>query len=218
MSSIKRGVRKVFRGAKRVVRKIAKPALIAGAIYMTAGLATGAFTTAQIGSGIGGFFKSVGATISNGTSAIAGAFGKEGAVGGLLSKAGKAFGSLSDPVKTAIFSGLGGAFKDHQERKEIRRAERRADETGLYGARRRGGEGLIEGDFGAAVRAGFGLDEAPATASMGLLGDAPTTSFRDAALTRQQEEEDEEVGTLAGGFGLERGLLAQSQLNMPQFV
>lgn len=216
MSSIKRGVRKVFRGAKRVVRKIAKPALAVGAIYLTAGLATGAFSAAQIGSSIGGFFKSVGATISNGASAIAGAFGKEGAVGGLLSKAGKAFGSLSDPVKTAIFSGLGGAFKDYQERKEIRRAERRADETGLFGARRRGGGGLIESDFGAAVRTGFGLDEVPATAATGLLEPAPMPDFRQ--IDPRQQEEDEEVGTLAGGFGLERGLLAQSQLNMPQFV
>lgn len=216
MSSIKRGVRKVFRGAKRVVRKIAKPALAVAAIYLTAGLATGAFSAAQIGSGIGGFFKSVGATISSGASAIAGAFGKESAVGGLLSKAGKAFGSLSDPVKTAIFSGLGSAFKDHQERKEIRRAERRADETGLYGARRRGGGGLIEGDFAAAIRQGFGLDEAPTTASAGLLEPAPMPDFRQ--IDPRQQEEDEEVGTLAGGFGLERGLLAQSQLNMPQFV
>jgi len=253
MSSIKRGVRKVFRGAKRVVRKIAKPALVVGAIYLTAGLATG-FAPMAAGSGLPGFLSSVGTTIGNGAKALGGALGFGGAtapavgagnlpaslqaatyasaatpaataaaqssgilsgVGGFLSKAGKAFTSLSDPVQTAILTGASNALQGAAARKEARRLERREDETGLFGARRRGGGGLIEGDFGAAVRAGFGLDAAPTTASAGLLEAAPMPEFRDFD-PRQQEEE--EIGTLAGGFGLERGLLAQSQANMPQFV
>ena len=248
MSSIKRGVKKVFRGAKRVVRKIAKPALIVGAIYLTAGLATG-FAPVAAGSGLPGFLSSVGTTIGNGAKALGGALGFGGAaapegfqtalrmaskvpfgsgapaaaesagilsgVGGFLSKAGKAFTSLSDPVQTAILTGASNALQGAAARKEARRLERREDETGLFGARRRGGGGLIEGDFGAAVRAGFGLDAAPTTASAGLLEPAPMSQFRDID-PRQQEEE--EIGALAGGFGLERGLLAQSQANMPQFV
>lgn len=258
MSSIKRGVKKVFRGAKRVVKKIAKPALIAGAIYLTAGLATGGFAAAPAGSGLPGFFKSVGTTFSNGVSAVHGALGigqatttapvagspvaggadlfstqavglakrpltqraveeatkKSGifsAVGGLLGKASNVFQGLSDPVQTAIIGGFSGALSNAAERKEVRRLERREDELGFMGVQRRGSGGVITGDFGAAVREGFGLDT-PATAQA---AQPPRQSLLD-PLRAQEEDEDESV--MASGFGLERGLLAQSQLNMPNFI
>jgi hypothetical protein len=256
MSSIKRGVKKVFRGAKKVVKKIAKPALIAGAIYLTAGLATGGFASMQAGSGIGGFFKSVGTTLSNGVQAVNGALGigQAGAmkaeagrvlglahssipfsgaagaastsgggvfsaVGGLIGKASKAFQGLSNPVQTAIIGGFSGALAGAAQRKEVRRLERRQDELGFFGVQRRGSEGVVVGDFGAAVRAGFGVD-APATAQTAppptQTAPPPTQGLLDAPFTREEEAEDE--GVMAGGFGLERGLLAQSQFNMPNFI
>jgi len=250
MSSIKRGVKKVFRGAKKVVKKIAKPALIAAAIYFTAGLATGGFASMQAGSGIGGFFKSVGTTLSNGVSAVNGALGigQAGAMkaeagrvlglahssipfsgaasaattsgggilstaGGLLGKASKAFQGLSDPVQTAIIGGFSGALSNAAERKEIRRLERRDDEVGVFGVQRRGSGGVITGDLGAAVRQGFGLDT-PTTAQT----QTPTQSGLLGTFPAQEDYDDSESDSETGGFAFEGGLLAQSQMNMPNFI
>ena len=300
MSAIKRGVKKVFRGVKRVIKKIPKEVWIAGAILLTGGLAAGGFAAfGAVGSATGmaaktsAFFGAVGQTMAAGAQAIAGSIGvgsgitgtgmtsafagtagqgatlgtgvlAQGlglsagpaaaaplaspvttapasrvgemlsgigiapqaassaaaaaapqATGGFLGKAMGAFKGMSDIGQMAVVQGIFGGMQSMAEAREMRRQEKRADSLGIFGAQRRGGGGVIEGDFGAAVREGFGLDAAPTTASAGLLGPAPMSQFRDID-PRQQEEE--EIGTLAGGFGLERGLLAQSQANMPQFV
>jgi len=74
MSGIKKAVKKVFRGAKRVLKKVAKPALILGATFFVSGLAVGKFEGFSniMGGDPSNIFKAVGKTIGLGAQAIGG--------------------------------------------------------------------------------------------------------------------------------------------------
>lgn len=75
MSKIAKGVKKVFKGAKKFVKKIAKPVLIGAAIFFTAGIAAGGFAAFSGVSSLGGFFGAVGNTIGVGFQATMGSLG-----------------------------------------------------------------------------------------------------------------------------------------------
>lgn len=106
MSGIKKAVKKVFRGAKRVLKKVAKPALILGATFFVSGLATGGFkgfsNLMQSNSNI---FKSVGETIAAGAQAIGGMLGGEGLSQNLADKMGVSAGTT--PFTGAFGTALG---------------------------------------------------------------------------------------------------------------
>jgi hypothetical protein len=132
---------------------------------------------------------------------------------GFIGKAMESFNGMSAVGQMAVAQGIFGGMQSLAQSREARRQEKRQDSLGLFGARRRGGEGVIEGDFGMAVRQGFGLDAAP-TAQAAF----PTQAQDVSQPLLSQYEEDEDEGVMAAGFGLDRGLLAQSQMNMPNFV
>lgn len=92
--SIGRGIKKVFRGAKKVVKKVAKPALIIGAVLMTAGLATGGFAAFSAASGPLGFLKAAGQTMLAGGQSIAGSLGIGSGLSGSLVAEGGAFAGM----------------------------------------------------------------------------------------------------------------------------
>jgi len=106
MSGIKKAVKKVFRGAKKVLKKVAKPALILGATFFVSGLATGGFkgfsNLMQSNSNI---FKSVGETIAAGAQAIGGMLGGEGLSQNLADKMGVSAGTT--PFTGAFGTALG---------------------------------------------------------------------------------------------------------------
>lgn len=122
MSTIKKGFKKLYRGVKKVIKKIPKPVLIIGATLLTAGLATpGVF--AGIGSSMasatgvmaktGAFFKGVGTALATGASTIGSALGFGGAAGATGPMAG--LGPLSNSayatatgVSSTSLAGLGG--------------------------------------------------------------------------------------------------------------
>lgn len=114
MSFVKKAVKKVFKGVKKVVKKTVsfakrvvksdwfKIAAVVGLSLFTAGVASGGFVAST--GGIGGFFSSVGATMSNGwtaiTSTVTGMFGP-GAASGTVAGG-------TQPLMTASIHGTGG--------------------------------------------------------------------------------------------------------------
>lgn len=76
MSGIKKAVKKVFRGAKKVIKKVAKPALIIGGTFFASGLALGGFKGfTSLMESSGSIFSAVGKTMAAGAQAIGGALG-----------------------------------------------------------------------------------------------------------------------------------------------
>ncbi len=161
MSGVFKAIKKVFRAVVRVVKKIAVPALIIGAIVLTGGAALGALPALG---GAGGILGSLGisgplATVLAG--AVKGvAFGAAtGAIGGLLTgksiwksiKAGAIMGGLTGGVMAAI--GPGGVM----------------GQGGLFGK--------------APATAAAGTSGAPATASADLVAGAPASNLSTAPLT-----------------------------------
>lgn len=79
MSSIKKGIKKVFKSVKKVAKKFAKPALIIAGTLFTAGVVSGGFSAFQglAGAGtitdkISGFMGAVGKTIAQGANTLTG--------------------------------------------------------------------------------------------------------------------------------------------------
>ena len=111
MSRLKNGIRKVFRGAKNVVKKVWKPALIVGATLLTGGLAAGGFAAFSGASGIGGFMGAVGSTMAAGAQAIAGSLGIGAGISGAAGSSTAAFGAAGLSGATlgtgALAQGLG---------------------------------------------------------------------------------------------------------------
>lgn len=89
MSGIKKAVKKVFRGAKKVLKKVAKPALILGATFFVSGLAVGKFEGFSniMGGDPSNIFKAVGKTIGLGAQAIGGMLGITEGVSESMAKA-----------------------------------------------------------------------------------------------------------------------------------
>ncbi len=87
MSFVKKAVKKVFKGVKKVVKsKAFKIAAIAGLTLFTAGVAAGGFGAfAGLGSNftLGGFFTAVGQTIAAGGAKLASMVGLKGLSGSL---------------------------------------------------------------------------------------------------------------------------------------
>lgn len=75
MRFIKRAAKRVFRGAKKVAKKIARPAAIAGLVFLTAGIGVAGFGALNFGGTFGAFMSSVGSTMMAGAQGIAGAVG-----------------------------------------------------------------------------------------------------------------------------------------------
>ena len=95
MSGIKKAVKKVFRGAKKVLKKVAKPALIIGGTFFASGLALGGFKGfTSLMESSGSIFSAVGKTMAAGAQAIGGALGiGEGVSAELLGDMGLAEGT-----------------------------------------------------------------------------------------------------------------------------
>jgi len=87
MSFVKKAAKKVFKGAKKVVKKVWKPALIAGATLFTGGLAAGGFAAFSGATTLGGFMGAVGQTMAVGGQAMLGSLGLTSGVSGSLSAA-----------------------------------------------------------------------------------------------------------------------------------
>lgn len=89
MSGIKKAGKKIFRGAKKVIKKIAKPALIIGGAFFASGLALGGFSGFGQLMNNSGIFGAVGKTMAAGAQAIGGALGlTEGVSSELLGQMG----------------------------------------------------------------------------------------------------------------------------------
>lgn len=133
MSGIVKGVKKVFKGAVKIVKKVWKPVLMAAAIYFTAGLALSAFpATASFAAALPGFAGggTLGLGIGAGATAGTGVFtslatslgvggGLTAASTGIASSAAAAsaasvgemaaLGSASVAADTAAITGMGAA-------------------------------------------------------------------------------------------------------------
>lgn len=134
ISGLFKSLKKVFKRVGRVVKKIMKPALIVGAIALTAGAAAGAIpllgaggaATAGGAAGGGGILSSLGSFFGVGGGAAAGggvalAKGVAGGAGGggFLGRIASFFGS---EVGGNILKGVGGAIGRAQEAKALERS------------------------------------------------------------------------------------------------
>lgn len=85
MSFVKKAVRKVFRGAKKFVKKYGKYVAAAAGLFFTSGLAAGGFSAFQGVGDVGSFFGAVGKTMAVGAQAMGGSLGIGQGVSGSLS-------------------------------------------------------------------------------------------------------------------------------------